>query len=63
MNNFTPSAPTHDQIVARIQFYYDFLNGSKAEDVSIDDIIEIFYIVFEELLYIQPFLEGVEDEP
>ncbi len=42
---------SHEQIVARIQCFYDFLNYLPYEDVKIADLIDVFFNTFEEIIY------------
>ena len=57
INGYKPPLP-HDQIIARIQCFYDMLNFMPTQDLHISDLTEIFYNMFEEFIYDLP----IQDE-
>jgi hypothetical protein len=59
INNHNPIS--HDRLIASIQLFYDTLFFTPTEDLSVDDLCELFYNLFQDVLIDLHALQDIED--
>ena len=54
LNNHNHQPISHDRIIASLQFFYDTLFFSDCTELSVDDLADLFYNLFQEILVDAP---------